>query len=284
MEATLATSPVFSPKSRTSTKLPDDVTSLTSFNPFSDEDEHDQSSYALVTSLISRVKNTLSAPLSSSVAGAASNIPPPTTSPTAVGIHNEARRPSLQTTQTQSSSNSRASASDRRHPLIPSLAQAAPPLVSLTPAQSEFPLYNPELERSSSRNGGTFVPVSEANEVAFGTSIPGFPIQDDARSIKTTTSVQLPGSVSKVFRRIRGEGKCRGIPWGFVLKLPALQVYPATIGWTMAAVKNATTARVSLPLGEENITAEFVVCATLTRRVPLIALQVKYFVHVALPT
>ena len=42
----------------------DDVTCLTSFNPFSEEDEHDQSPYALVSSLFSKVKSTLSAPRS----------------------------------------------------------------------------------------------------------------------------------------------------------------------------------------------------------------------------
>src|SRR6266404_1793729 len=43
----------------------EDVASLTSFNPFSEEDEHDQSSYALMTSLFSKVKNTFTTPLSS---------------------------------------------------------------------------------------------------------------------------------------------------------------------------------------------------------------------------
>ena len=63
--------------SSSSTKVVDDVTSLTSFNPFSEEDEHDQSSYTLVSSLFTRVKNSLAAPLSNAVA-AASGTPAPT--------------------------------------------------------------------------------------------------------------------------------------------------------------------------------------------------------------
>jgi 1-phosphatidylinositol-3-phosphate 5-kinase len=40
----------------------------------------------------------------------------------------------------------------------------------------------------------------------YGTTIPGFSIPEDARSIRTATSVKRSASVSKVIRRIRGEG------------------------------------------------------------------------------
>jgi 1-phosphatidylinositol-3-phosphate 5-kinase len=204
------TSPVFasfstqSSRSRSSTRVTDDVTSLTSFNPFSEEDENDQSSYTLVTSLFSRMKNTLSAPLSSAVAAATS--PNPNTSPTPVpppGL-SEQRRPSY---TGHSSSLSSTKASDRPpFSLSTASAQVAPPLVSLTPAQSELPTYSVDYERSPSR-GAFYSPIFESGEgVPFGYSIPGFPIQDDARSIKTSASLHRSGSVSKIMRRLRGEG------------------------------------------------------------------------------
>ncbi|KAG6846063.1 hypothetical protein H0H87_006427 [Tephrocybe sp. NHM501043] len=199
----------YTSRSRSSTKLNDDVTSLTSFNPFSEEDENDQSSYTLVTSIFSRMKNTLSAPLSSTGPPSASN---PTVSPNQ-GVTqgaSEQRRPSY-TAQTQSSSNfsTRASA-DRPFSLNTAPGQVAPPLVSLTPAQSEVPTYSVEYDRSPSRGGAFYSPLMEIGEGAqFATSIPGFPIPDDARSIKTMGSIQRSGSVSKVIRRIRGEGLSR---------------------------------------------------------------------------
>ncbi|KAF9029974.1 hypothetical protein BDZ89DRAFT_1101417 [Hymenopellis radicata] len=193
-------------RSRSSTKLADDVTSLTSFN-FLEEDENDQSSYALVTSLLSRVKNSFSTPLSvtttgssSAGAGAASN-----TANVA-----EPRRPSYTLTN-QSSFSSRGSAPDRPTSFAPVSSNPAPPLVSLTPAQSEVPTYNTDYDRSPSRSGMFYSPSYESSGDGgmFGTSIPGFPIQDDARSIKTSGSLHRSGSVSKVIRRIRGEGLSR---------------------------------------------------------------------------
>ncbi|KAL0580699.1 Mitochondrial distribution and morphology protein 12 [Marasmius crinis-equi] len=197
-------------RSRSSTKLADDITSLTSFNPFSEEDENDQSSYALVTSLFSRVKNTFAAPLSSA-AGAASNNtssnPVSGTNTTHATTTNEPRRPSY-TTQTQSSS-SRTSAGERPNFSVVNNPNPAPPLVSLTPAQPEVPTYNAEYDRSPSRSGMLYS-ESSPDGVMFGSTIPGFPIQDDARSIKTSTgSLHRSGSVSKVIRRIRGEGLSR---------------------------------------------------------------------------
>ncbi|KNZ80572.1 1-phosphatidylinositol-3-phosphate 5-kinase FAB1 [Termitomyces sp. J132] len=197
-------------RSRSSTKLNDDVTSLTSFNPFSEEDEHDQSSYTLVTSLLSRMKNTLAAPLSSSTA------PPAPANPIVPPNQNiiqgvpEQRRPSY-TAQTQSSNfTNRPSGADRPYPLATAPAQVAPPLVSLTPAQSELPTYSVEFDRSPSRGGSFYSQLMETGESApVATTIPGFPIQDDTRSIKTTASIHRSGSVSKVIRRIRGEGLSR---------------------------------------------------------------------------
>ncbi|PFH52314.1 hypothetical protein AMATHDRAFT_140429 [Amanita thiersii Skay4041] len=194
-----------SSRSRSSIKLHDDVTSLTSFNPFSDEDENDKSSYTLVTSIFSRMRSTLSAPLS---AATPTNAPPNTTttniSPGTIGT--EQRRLST-TGQTQSSTlSSKISPADRPNHLLPTPAPAAPPLVSLTPAQSEVPSYNVEYDRSPSRNGTFYSPIWDSGDGGiFGTSIPGFPIQDDARSIKTSTSLHRSGSVSKVIRRLRGE-------------------------------------------------------------------------------
>ena len=95
----------------------------------------------------------------------------------------------------------------------------------------------------------------------FGNTIPGFPIQDDARSIKTSTgSLHRSGSVSKVIRRIRGEGAL-AIPQARPASLTRVfaKVSPEIIGWMTKTVKNVTIARVFLRLGDENITAESVV-------------------------
>ncbi|PPQ76989.1 hypothetical protein CVT25_014806 [Psilocybe cyanescens] len=198
-----------SSRSRSSMKLNDDVTSLTSFNPFSEEDEHDQSSYTLVTSILSRVKNSLSAPLTAA-ATTTSNMTTTNNTTNAIVNGSEARRPTYTTIQTNSSNfSSRTSASERPNPLAAAPAQAAPPLVSLTPAQSELPTYTVEYDRGTSQKTPYSPGIDLADNAPFGTSIPGFPIQDDARSIKTATSIHRSGSVSKVMRRLRGEGLSR---------------------------------------------------------------------------
>ena len=193
-------------RSGCSSRLTDDITGLTSFNPFAEEDEHDQSSYTLVTSIFSRMKNTLSAPRSSAVAAVTSPIPPASPSPIPPQGIFEQRRPSY-TPQTQTSTvSSKIPGSDRPFSFTAAPPQVAPPLVSLTPAHSEVPTYNVEDDRSPSRSN-FHSPVFETTEgVPSGYSIPGFPIQDDARSIKTTASLHRSGSVSKIMRRIRGEG------------------------------------------------------------------------------
>lgn len=205
MESPLTYSPVQSThsglpsRSRSSTKLGDDVTSLTSFNPFSEEDENDYSSYALVTSLFSRMKNSFAAPLTSSTLA-----PPP--NGTLGALTGEQRRPSA-TSVNVSSFSSRSSAPERPSSLTVVQSRTAPPLVSLTPVVSDPPSFGVELDRSPSRNG-LYTPVYETQDGGiFGTAIPGFPIQDDARSIRTTASLNRSASVSKVIRRIRGEGK-----------------------------------------------------------------------------
>lgn len=202
-----------SSRSRSSSKL-DDVTSLTSYNPFSEEDENDYSSYALVTSLFSRVKNTLSAPLSTA---AAANIVPPAnganTSQNAV--NSEIRRPSIQNSHSNTSNKS---ASDRPPPMHLNPSNPAPPLVSLTPVVSEVPSYV-DSERAPSRTGSLYSP--DVADGGYGTYIPGFPIPDsDARSIRTTAStkdIKRSASVSKVIRRIRGEGTSSYIFWSQLL-------------------------------------------------------------------
>lgn len=211
MESPLIASPILgafsgqSSRSRSSTKL-DDVQSLTSFNPFAEEDENDQSSYTLVTNIFSRMKNSL-APLSSAVTAASSGTTNPITTSTTNTGGTEARRTSYNGQSSQATTSSKLSAGDRRFPLAAAPTNPAPPLVSLTPVQSEAPTYSADYEKSPASTGFFSSPVFESAENGiFGTAIPGFPIQDDARSIKTVASLHRSVSVSKVIRRIRGEG------------------------------------------------------------------------------
>ncbi|SJL06106.1 uncharacterized protein ARMOST_09442 [Armillaria ostoyae] len=232
-------------RSRSSTKLVDaDVTSLTTFNPFSEEDENDQSSYTLVTSLFSKVKNSFSTPLSAVTA-----TPTHTGNINGATVNAEPRRPSY-TLNTQSSYSSRGSTNERLNPLAPNQSIPAPPLVSLTPAQSELPVYNTEYDRSPSR-GMFYSPVYDSTDGGiFGTTIPGFPIQDDARSVKTSASLHRSGSVSKVIRRIRGEAKEGNGMW-------IIRVYLGTIGWMTKTARSVMTARAYLRPGGENTIAVY---------------------------
>lgn len=179
----------------------DEPHSLTTFgNPF-DEDEADNSSYALVSSLLSKVKSTFtssatqqtpsvaaalgSAPLVS--ASSSNHAPEPLKSPVLRPIH-----PRVQNVR------------DRPTTALAAARRPAPPLVSTTPAMPELPsyLYEPELPSSKSTDINALHIENEAS-----TSIPGFPIQDDARSIRTSNSFKRYGSASKVIRRLRGDGK-----------------------------------------------------------------------------
>lgn len=241
--------------SRSSVKQPDDVASLTSFNPFSEEDDNDKSSYTLVTSIFERVKNTLSAPLASTT---------PAAGPSVAGTYAPApqnstdqRRLSHPGQSQVSAPGSKTPGSERPNPLHPAVASAAPPLVSLTPAQSEVLSYNAEYERSPSRGGAFYSPVWDSSEGAlFGTSIPGFPIPDDARSIRTSASLHRSASVSKVIRRLRGEGEP---PSCLCLFAQHSQGYRDTTGWRMRIAKNAMIVKAYLPLGDGNTIAEYVV-------------------------
>lgn len=185
--------------SRSSTKAVDDVTSLTSFNPFSEEDEHEQSSYALVTSLFSMVRSSLAAPLHSAVA---SSIPVASNANTVpAGQTHEQRRPTISTANSTQSSKS-----ERSNRFNVPASLPAPPHVSLTPVVSETPSYDIDYDRPPSRSGSFYAPDTPDGGM-YGSAIPGFPIQDsDARSIRTQGSLRRSASVSKVIRRIRGEG------------------------------------------------------------------------------
>jgi 1-phosphatidylinositol-3-phosphate 5-kinase len=203
MEPPRVASPVLSTlgtssRTRSNTKLADDVTSLTSFNPFSEEDENDQSSFTLVTSIFSRMKNTLTAPLSSAVSATSAN-----TNFNTNGIANELRRPPFTTQHSYSSLPPRAAVAERPNSLSAAPSIPAPPLVSVIPAVPEAPSYDLGSDKFSSRGAMVYSPEGGL----FATGIPGFPIPDDARSIRTATSFQRPGSVSKVIRRVRGEGQ-----------------------------------------------------------------------------
>lgn len=178
------------------------MNSLTSYNPFAEEDENDQSSYALVTSLFSRVKN-FASPLSSVAAGPSQSSYVGREN----GTHETPRRPSIQTNVSIMSSRS---GSDRPNTLNRFTSAApAPPLVSVTPVTSEAPTFNADYDRPPSTKGYFYSPVADTPENGgYGTAIPGFPIQDsDSRSIRTTNSINRSGSASKKIRRIRGEGE-----------------------------------------------------------------------------
>jgi 1-phosphatidylinositol-3-phosphate 5-kinase len=190
-------------RSRSNTKVADDVTSLTSFNPFSEEDENDQSSYALVTSLFSRVRNSIAAPLSSAVAAASGTTASNATVPSSTTV-NEQRRTSGPLLHSSQPSLTSRNSSEKPMSLALKSPKPAQPFVSLFPVVSEAPSLATEYERSPSRSGNFY----DEGGTFGGSAIPGFPIQDDARSIRTSASatIKRSDSVSKIIRRIRGEG------------------------------------------------------------------------------
>jgi hypothetical protein len=103
----------------------------------------------------------------------------------------------------------------------------------------------------------------------FGTAIPGFPIPDDARSIRTATSLQRSGSVSKVIRRVRGEGKLFVALALFLAHLRrGHQACREITGWTMRIARSVTTARACSPLGGESTIAEYVVSTQSFKHLP----------------
>jgi 1-phosphatidylinositol-3-phosphate 5-kinase len=156
-----------------------------------------------MTSLFSRVKNTFTTPLSSappsSTAGTGT-AGPPHSAPV------ERKRPSASVVQHHSNESSRSS-TERPPSMTVVPSHAAPPLVSLTPVVSEGLSFNTDLDLPLPR--GAFLAASVSDNVdggLYGTTIPGFTIPEDSRSIKTTASIKRSASVSKVIRRIRGEG------------------------------------------------------------------------------
>lgn len=192
-----------SSRSRSNSML-DDVTSLTSFNPFAGEDEDEQTSYTF-TSILSRVKNTFT-PSTAAVSASTTVIRDQSAAPSGPAVDSQ-RRMSYTTAPSQNSSSSTKPVTNEK-PLSLSTApaQAAPPLVSLTPAQSEIPTFTIECDSSYTHRNASPLVYEAGDNGASGTFIPGFPIQDDARSVRTTTSLHRSGSVSKVMRRLRGEG------------------------------------------------------------------------------
>ena len=243
--------------SRTSLHKLDDAPCLTSFNPFEEEDENDQSSYALVTSLLSRVKNTFVPTL------ATSSVPVPSHQPPAGGskessISEPTRRASLHAQNSNVPSRPGPERPTPIHRLSSSLP--APPLVSLTPVTSEAPSFNVEYDRPSSSRGFFSSAITENGDgPGYGVAIPGFPIQDsDARSIRTTISTNRQGSVSKTMRRIRGEGTL--IVVSHVKCTHRMtKGYLVTTGWTMNSVRSVMTARVSSPHGGASTIVGFAV-------------------------
>ncbi|KAL5495035.1 MDM12_1 [Sanghuangporus weigelae] len=148
--------------SSSSIKVVDDVTSLTSFDPFLEEDEH-ESSYTLVSSILSRVKNSFAAPLSSAVAAASGtstanargSVPPV-----------EQKRPSVGTHPAQVISSVLKSVTDKLRPKIASAAgpTLAPPLVSVIPARPETPVFSSEYEKPTGRSGLLYSQSAESQE------------------------------------------------------------------------------------------------------------------------
>lgn len=178
----------------------EDVTALTTFgNPF-DEGEGDNTSYAIVSSLLSKVKSTFSAQSGSSSSNVAQH-----QSKASINQTEQARVPSTKPAL------ARAPYARERPGSLAAVLRPAPPLVSMTPVISEIPSYIPDIDMPSSRSTDLtqFSPTDA--DGPFSTSIPGFPIQDDTRSIRTSTSLKRTGTASKVIRRLRGDGELCGL-------------------------------------------------------------------------
>ena len=216
---------------------PPNAFTLTSTNPFAEDDELDQSSYAYVSSLFSKVRNTFA------VSQAPKLQPPAPAVPRTIAE----TKPRI---------------GDRKASLAVVSKNPAPPLVSVTPVVSEAPSLQRDIDSPVSRTGlFGFGSHDNALEGSYGTAIPGFPIDMDARSIKTSTSLghKKSTSVSKVIRRLRGEGLSRDY-WmddehcKWVLIYPPLVISNPYLG-------SAMTVEAFLQPGEGNIIAVYVVCA-----------------------
>jgi 1-phosphatidylinositol-3-phosphate 5-kinase len=200
-----------------------DAHQLTSYNPFSEEDEHEQGSYnALVTSLFSRVRTSL---VGGGVGGGGRESLSGGGEENVEGDNKANASPALmipkentkEPTRPMPVSNNSNGSNGRPNALSLSLPSTAPPLVSLTPVTSESPFLHGQgfgggHQHSGSNDYGFYSPLDDTfGGGAFGTSIPGFPIADDARSVRTSLSIsgnpQGKGGVSRVIRKIRGEGE-----------------------------------------------------------------------------
>ncbi len=188
----------------------DDVNQLTTFgNPFA-EDEKDETSFALVTSLISKVKNTFAAPPTAPSHGIL-------TSPAPYAVSSSSDATSNSPVAPRKANGTRnvvsfAARPDKRTFTLRT-ANPAPPLVSLTPVVSEQPSFSGDhISDGGSIRGRNspapqFYGASAADVSEFGGhGIPGFPMADDAKSVRTVASGRRNASASKVIRRLRGEG------------------------------------------------------------------------------
>ncbi|KAG8884991.1 1-phosphatidylinositol-3-phosphate 5-kinase [Tulasnella sp. 331] len=231
----------------------DDATTLTLFgNPFENDEKEDTS----WSSLLSKVKNTFSAPVSAAVSTTA--VTTPSSSGTSSPPIRHTEEPHGAPNASRRSSNSKSIVSVGTSARIVqnktfALRQtsAAPPLVSLTPVISEQPSFPGDNHsdggsmRGASPGPGYLGGSMEAAENShYGHFIPGFPINDDAKSIRTTGSGGGRNeSASKVIRRLRGQGGVGS---------------RESTGWMMRRVKSVTTARAYLPHGAGSIIAESV--------------------------
>ncbi|KAG9016695.1 1-phosphatidylinositol-3-phosphate 5-kinase, partial [Tulasnella sp. 427] len=215
-------------KGRPVLSINDDPHTLTTFgNPFA-EDEKEDTSFAYVTSLFSKVKNTFAVPstttgtLTSTTGGAgstSSGSPAATAEQSTVASPNPSRKGSTGTTKSVVSfaSASRQDKGKGKSFAIRS-SNPAPPLVSLTPVISEQPSFPGDnlSDAGSARGGPSPLPYhhpqgSQGGDAAegpgYGHYIPGFQLNDDTRSVKTVASGRKSASASQVIRRLRGEGQ-----------------------------------------------------------------------------
>jgi 1-phosphatidylinositol-3-phosphate 5-kinase len=154
------------------------------------------------------------------------------------------------------------------------LAAPAPPVVSVTPVSRVRNRESPTAPdgsggrarhirtssvtsnsrpRRGSFSGLSLASPSTSSLSAFAvdqldyTNIPGFPIADDARSLRTVASARQNDSVSKIIRRLRGEGlRWVGMCLDRRIKLTCTRLVtrPASnIGWLMRIARSAMIAK-----------------------------------------
>lgn len=199
----------------------DDATTLTLFgNPFENDEKEDTP----WSSLLSKVKNTFSAPVSATLSTTVATLPSSSgaTSPPvrlteeSHGVPSVSRRPSNSKSIVSVGTSARVV---QNKTFALRQTSAAPPLVSLTPVISEQPSFPGDNHsdggsmRGASPGPGYFGGSMEPAESGhYGHFIPGFPINDDAKSVRTTASGgRRNESASKVIRRLRGQGRVRAL-------------------------------------------------------------------------